>query len=59
LHRKYEGAGLGLPLAKAFIELQGGRFEIESKPGRGTVIRFVLVSPLSAAGWALGTGSGT
>jgi len=59
LHRKYEGAGLGLPLAKAFIELQGGRFEIESTPGRGTIIRFVLVSPLSAAGWALGTGSGT
>jgi two-component system, cell cycle sensor histidine kinase PleC len=57
LHRKYEGAGLGLPLAKAFIELQGGRFEIESKAGRGTVIRFVLVSTLSAAGWALGTGS--
>ncbi len=42
LHRKYEGAGLGLPLAKAFIEVQGGRFEIESKPGRGTTVRFVL-----------------
>ena len=42
LHRKYEGAGLGLPLAKAFIEVQGGRFEVESKPGRGTTIRFVL-----------------
>ena len=53
LHRKYEGAGLGLPLAKAFIELHGGRFEIESKPGRGTVIRFaVLAAAASAAGWA-------
>ena len=44
LHRKYEGAGLGLPLAKAFIEVQGGRFEVESKPGRGTIIRFVLLT---------------
>jgi signal transduction histidine kinase len=42
MHRKYEGAGLGLPLAKAFIELQGGTFEIHSEPGRGTTIRFVL-----------------
>jgi signal transduction histidine kinase len=42
LHRKYEGAGLGLPLAKAFTEIQGGRFEIESVPGRGTAIRFIL-----------------
>ena len=50
LHRKYEGAGLGLPLARAFVELQGGRFEIESKPGRGTVIRFALPAQAAAAG---------
>ena len=54
LHRKYEGAGLGLPLARGFIELQGGRFEIESKPGRGTVIRFALPAQASAAGRGLG-----
>ncbi len=49
LHRKYEGAGLGLPLAKAFVEVQGGRFQVESQPGRGTVVRFVLQSPAGAA----------
>jgi len=31
------GTGLGLPLVKALIELHGGRLEIASMPGRGTV----------------------
>ncbi|WP_085905470.1 PAS domain-containing sensor histidine kinase [Kiloniella majae] len=30
------GTGLGLPLVKSFIELHGGRLEIESDPGQGT-----------------------
>ena len=34
-----EGTGLGLPLAKALIERQGGRFVIESVQGKGTKIR--------------------
>jgi signal transduction histidine kinase len=42
LSRKYEGAGLGLPLAKAFIELQNAEFAIDSRPGRGTTIRFTF-----------------
>lgn len=37
--RRYEGTGLGLPLAKAFIELHGGRLDIDSAPDRGTTIR--------------------
>jgi signal transduction histidine kinase len=37
LNRKYEGTGLGLPLCKALIEAHGGRFELESTPGEGTV----------------------
>ncbi|HEY4274854.1 MAG TPA: ATP-binding protein [Rhizomicrobium sp.] len=42
LNRRYEGTGLGLPLAKAFTELHGGRLEIESEPGIGTLIRMVI-----------------
>jgi signal transduction histidine kinase len=32
----HTGTGLGLPLAKAMLELHGGHLEIHSKPGRGT-----------------------
>jgi signal transduction histidine kinase len=38
LTRRHGGAGLGLPLAKAFIELHGGSFEIDSEPGNGTMV---------------------
>jgi two-component system cell cycle sensor histidine kinase PleC len=36
--RKYEGAGLGLPLAQKFVELHGGSIEIRSQPGVGTTV---------------------
>jgi two-component system cell cycle sensor histidine kinase PleC len=42
LHRKYDGTGLGLPIAKSFIELNGGRFDIKSQKGVGTKVRFAL-----------------
>jgi PAS domain S-box-containing protein len=42
LQRQYEGVGLGLPLAKRFVELHGGSFAIESVPDEGTVVSFVL-----------------
>ena len=42
LARKYEGAGLGLPLARDLVELHGGRFTLESKLNLGTTVRFVL-----------------
>jgi two-component system, cell cycle sensor histidine kinase PleC len=32
------GTGLGLPIVVRLIELHGGRFAIDSSPGRGTVI---------------------
>jgi signal transduction histidine kinase len=38
LERKYEGTGLGLPLAKSFVELHGGSLDIESAVGHGTRI---------------------
>ena len=42
LTTKFRDAGLALPLARAFAELLGGRFRIESAPGRGTVVTVVL-----------------
>jgi len=42
LARKYEGVGLGLPLSKRLVEMHGGRFEIDSVIGNGTIITIVL-----------------
>jgi signal transduction histidine kinase len=42
LERRYEGTGLGLPLARTLTELHGGHLEIESEPGEGTVVRVHL-----------------
>ncbi|KIL98475.1 Signal transduction histidine kinase [Paramagnetospirillum magnetotacticum MS-1] len=38
LSRKYEGSGLGLPLAKALVIAHGGTLNLDSQPGRGTVV---------------------
>ena len=43
--RAREGTGLGLPLVKAFLELHGGRMEIQSEKGRGTAIRMYFPLP--------------
>lgn len=40
--RDSAGTGLGLPLVKALAELHGGRFVLESSPGRGTNARVYL-----------------
>ncbi|MGE5270567.1 MAG: MHYT domain-containing protein [Thiohalocapsa sp.] len=42
LSRAYEGAGLGLPLAKQLIELHGGRLAIDSALGQGTTVTVVV-----------------
>jgi signal transduction histidine kinase len=42
LTRDYEGVGLGLPLTKRLLELHDGTVEIDSEPGRGTVVRLNL-----------------
>ncbi len=38
ISRRYEGAGLGLPLAIQLTELHGGTLTVESAPGRGTTV---------------------
>ncbi len=42
LARKYEGTGLGLPLAKHLMELHGGTLSIESTLGKGTTVTVVF-----------------
>jgi signal transduction histidine kinase len=44
LSRRYEGTGLGLPLARALAELHGGGLELESTPGQGTTVCVILPS---------------
>ena len=44
--RSVPGAGLGLSIAKLLVEMQGGRIDFESAPGRTT--RFWVDLPLSA-----------
>jgi len=42
LTRAYEGAGLGLSISKAFVEMLGGRIWMESELGKGSVFFFEL-----------------
>ncbi|HYM03090.1 MAG TPA: HAMP domain-containing sensor histidine kinase [Stellaceae bacterium] len=38
----HEGTGLGLPLTRSLVGLHGGRLDITSSPGHGTMVRVVL-----------------
>jgi two-component system cell cycle sensor histidine kinase PleC len=49
LDRSFAGPGVGLAIAKSFIELQGGRFTVKSRPGEGTLVRIALPPPAPAA----------
>ncbi len=40
--REFQGAGLGLPLAKRIIELMGGKIKVESKKSEGTTVTLFI-----------------
>jgi len=47
--RKQQGSGLGLTICKQLVEFMGGEIGVDSSPGAGTRIRFMVPVDLSPA----------
>ena len=45
LTRRFEGLGLGLPIAKGMVETHNGSVMVESVPGKGS--QFTVILPIS------------
>jgi signal transduction histidine kinase len=46
--RAYRGTGIGLALAKAFVELHGGTITVESAPGKGAIFSIRIPEAVAA-----------
>lgn len=46
--KRQNGSGLGLAICRELVERMGGRIEMRSQPGRGTVVTFTLTAAVSA-----------
>jgi len=42
LTRNYEGAGLGLSISKAYVEMLGGKIWVDSEVGKGSIFYFTI-----------------
>jgi two-component system sensor histidine kinase KdpD len=45
--RDHAGAGLGLAIAKGFVEANGGTLDVDSLPGQGAT--FIVTFPIAGA----------
>ena len=48
----YQGAGLGLSISKAYVELLGGKIWVESEEGKGSTFYFTLPYRIEPKDWS-------